>query len=186
MPTRNEKVAKQEHPPIKAVVSERVKNETSTKPPIPELLPAVSKSQPKPVPIAKPTEKPQTAEQSISSILSDMDTKIAAIPSSIQSKIAHSLSSPADHDEQKQSVLLSSVSKEASNFQMSLITAALDDCLTTFRNELHSDVQNLHLELLRQFEIQRLEMEYVIRESIKDGVRKGVEEVVEQIGKMSG
>ncbi|RIB08302.1 WD40-repeat-containing domain protein [Gigaspora rosea] len=65
---------------------------------------------------------------------------------------------------EKADSLLSSPSLNAAmemttDFQLQVIRNAVDECLQEFRTSLRNDVQNMHLELLRQFHIQKTEME---------------------------
>ncbi|RHZ57116.1 hypothetical protein Glove_393g13 [Diversispora epigaea] len=47
----------------------------------------------------------------------------------------------------------------ATNFQLQVIGNVVDECLQEFRISLRNDIQNMHLELLRQFHLQKTEME---------------------------
>ncbi|CAG8491492.1 13010_t:CDS:10 [Funneliformis caledonium] len=47
----------------------------------------------------------------------------------------------------------------ATNFQLQVIGSVVDECLQDFRISLRNDIQNMHLELLRQFHIQKMELE---------------------------
>ena len=40
------------------------------------------------------------------------------------------------------------------DFSKTMMSSIIDDCLSEFRTELKSDIQNMHLELLKQFELQ--------------------------------
>ena len=40
--------------------------------------------------------------------------------------------------------------------QTQLLKKLIEDCLQSFRIEIHSEIQNMHLELLREFEEQRV------------------------------
>ncbi|CAI2167989.1 13691_t:CDS:2 [Funneliformis geosporum] len=44
----------------------------------------------------------------------------------------------------------------ATNFQLQVIGSVVDECLQDFRISLRNDIQNMHLELLRQFHIQKV------------------------------
>lgn len=44
----------------------------------------------------------------------------------------------------------------ATNFQLQVIGNVVDECLQEFRISLRNDIQNMHLELLRQFHIQKV------------------------------
>ncbi|KAI9143039.1 hypothetical protein BKA69DRAFT_1064020 [Paraphysoderma sedebokerense] len=48
-------------------------------------------------------------------------------------------------------------------FQLQLLENVVDDCLSGFRASVRNDVQNMHLELLRQFQIQKAELEAMFR-----------------------
>ncbi|KAI8049920.1 WD40-repeat-containing domain protein [Syncephalis plumigaleata] len=50
-----------------------------------------------------------------------------------------------------------------SAFQLRVVEGVIEDCLQDFREEIRADLQNLHLELLRQFHIQRNEIETLVR-----------------------
>jgi len=41
-------------------------------------------------------------------------------------------------------------------FQIELVRNILDESLQSFRYQIHMDIQNMHLELLRQFQIQKV------------------------------
>ena len=41
-------------------------------------------------------------------------------------------------------------------FQTELIQSIVDDSLQSFRTQIHQDIQNLHLEMLRQFQYQQV------------------------------
>jgi hypothetical protein len=60
---------------------------------------------------------------------------------------------------------------QQSQFSMSLLQSILDDALSSFRSDLRRDVHNMHLELLRQFEIQRGEMASLVHRVVSDAVR---------------
>ncbi|CAG8480806.1 6828_t:CDS:2 [Acaulospora colombiana] len=48
----------------------------------------------------------------------------------------------------------------ATNFQLQVIGNVIDECLQEFRISLRNDIQNMHLELLRQFHIQKVRTYY--------------------------
>jgi hypothetical protein len=50
----------------------------------------------------------------------------------------------------------------ATNFQLQVIGSVVDECLQDFRISLRNDIQNMHLELLRQFHIQKVFLFYFI------------------------
>jgi protein NEDD1 len=51
---------------------------------------------------------------------------------------------------------LPDVPAKQSDFQMQLVKNTIDDSLEAFRFSIHRDVQNMHVELLRQFQIQKV------------------------------
>ncbi|KAI9216252.1 WD40-repeat-containing domain protein [Blastocladiella britannica] len=59
-------------------------------------------------------------------------------------------------------------------FTQAVVSAAIEDALAGLRDQMHADVQNLHLEVLRQFDDQREEMAALVREVA--GVRAIVDE----------
>ncbi|KAJ3292156.1 Protein nedd1 [Borealophlyctis nickersoniae] len=54
--------------------------------------------------------------------------------------------------------------QEPSSFQYQILQNVVEECLQEFRVQLRNDVQNMHLELLRQFQIQRNEMEELFKQ----------------------
>ena len=51
---------------------------------------------------------------------------------------------------------VSSLTIQDSAFQTEFVKGVIDDCLDEFRSSVHRDVQNMHLEMIRQFEIQKV------------------------------
>ncbi|RKO92109.1 WD40-repeat-containing domain protein [Blyttiomyces helicus] len=47
-------------------------------------------------------------------------------------------------------------SSSAPSFNYTLLRNVVDDCLVDFKEQIHADVRNMHLELLRQFHIQKV------------------------------
>ncbi|KAF8944302.1 Protein nedd1 [Haplosporangium gracile] len=51
-----------------------------------------------------------------------------------------------------------------SSFQSKILESVIDGCLMEFRAGIRNDIQNMHLELLRQFQIQKMEIEGLLKE----------------------
>lgn len=51
-----------------------------------------------------------------------------------------------------------------SSFQSKVLESVIDGCLMEFRAGIRNDIQNMHLELLRQFQIQKMEIEGLLKE----------------------
>lgn len=47
---------------------------------------------------------------------------------------------------------------EESSFQMGLLQTMVEDIMQKYQSEIRADIQNVHLEVLRQFQIQKTEM----------------------------
>jgi protein NEDD1 len=58
---------------------------------------------------------------------------------------------PVEHQHQQQGV-------GATGFALQLVQRGLEESLGAVQRAIHEEVQNLHLELLRQFHIQQMEM----------------------------
>jgi len=52
--------------------------------------------------------------------------------------------------------------QEGSSFTLQLFQRALEETLASFRKSLHEDMRNLHIEVLRQFHMQEMEMSSVL------------------------
>ena len=52
----------------------------------------------------------------------------------------------------------------SSSFQSKVLESVIDGCLMEFRAGIRNDIQNMHLELLRQFQIQKMEIEGLLKE----------------------
>lgn len=50
------------------------------------------------------------------------------------------------------------------SFSSKVLENVIEGCLMEFRTGIRNDIQNMHLELLRQFQIQKLEIEALLRE----------------------
>ncbi|KND02365.1 uncharacterized protein SPPG_02835 [Spizellomyces punctatus DAOM BR117] len=54
--------------------------------------------------------------------------------------------------------------RQPSTFQYQVLQNVVNDCLEEFRSQLRADVQNMHLDILRQFWIQKSEIEDLVRQ----------------------
>ncbi|KAL7749098.1 hypothetical protein RI367_005503 [Sorochytrium milnesiophthora] len=66
------------------------------------------------------------------------------------------------------------LSAQPSAFSTQLLENLIDDAMQSFRESVRNDIQNVHLELLRQFEIQKLDLREMFAEYLK------VKEVMEE------
>ncbi|KAG0274631.1 Protein nedd1 [Linnemannia exigua] len=57
-----------------------------------------------------------------------------------------------------------SSSSASSSFQSKILEGVIDGCLMEFRALIRNDIQNMHLELLRQFQIQKMEIEGLLKQ----------------------
>ena len=73
----------------------------------------------------------------------------------------------------------------ASSFSSKILEGVIEGCLMDFRAGIRSDIQNMHLELLRQFQIQKMEIEGLLKEytDLKD-VREENERLIEENRKL--
>jgi protein NEDD1 len=69
------------------------------------------------------------------------------------------------------------VAHQAPDMLLHLLSSALDDALLNMRESLHADVQNMHLEMLRQFEIQRQQLEASMQRQLNSVVGELVDEI---------
>lgn len=93
----------------------------------------------------------QTVESSTASMTSETIKKPAPQLQSI-TQTGHSSGSSTEYTSPPQSV------HQAVQFQQQLLQGVISDSLASFREEVLGQVQNLHLELLRQFQIQQMEI----------------------------
>eukprot|EP00041_Stephanoeca_diplocostata_P033567 m.1113911 g.1113911 ORF g.1113911 m.1113911 type:complete len:100 (-) comp24363_c0_seq56:1618-1917(-) len=42
------------------------------------------------------------------------------------------------------------------------VRVVVDECLASFRRDVHRDIHNMHIDLIRQFQIQKNEMEHLL------------------------
>jgi hypothetical protein len=50
----------------------------------------------------------------------------------------------------------SGLTEDVIDYQTKILENVIEDCLSSFRNELRDDIRNMHLEILRQFQIQKV------------------------------
>ena len=60
-----------------------------------------------------------------------------------------------------------SESNNGGGFALSLVETALDERLRVLKQSIHEDIQNVHLELLRQFHLQQIEMSELVNKLFK-------------------
>jgi hypothetical protein len=53
---------------------------------------------------------------------------------------------------------------------MDVVTTALDNALTSFRAQIQQDIQNMHVDMLRAFELQKRELMDVVQQSMHQAV----------------
>lgn len=127
-----------------------------------------SSSQPSSQPVMKP---PSTEPGAISSI--PLQGSVESIPFKETPKINLATDNRKGQSLQEPDSLYSNVIKPANNqtvthttsttensvqFQRQLLQSVVEECLESFRQSVHQDIQNLHLELLRQFQAQQNEL----------------------------
>jgi protein NEDD1 len=78
-----------------------------------------------------------------------------------------------------------SSSISSSSFPTKILEGVIEGCLMDFRAGIRSDIQNMHLELLRQFQIQKMEIEGLLQHytDLKD-VREENERLLEENRKL--
>ncbi|GMG99279.1 hypothetical protein Nepgr_001119 [Nepenthes gracilis] len=94
----------------------------------------------------------ETREELLSSLLSRSDALPAADPrilSFINEAITHRPKPSSQSDTQQQG---------SSSFTLQLFQRTLEETLASFQRSIHEDVRNLHIEILRQFHMQEVEM----------------------------
>jgi hypothetical protein len=69
-------------------------------------------------------------------------------------------------------------------FSLDVLASVLDDCLATLRRDLGQDILNVHVELLRQFEVQKQELQWMIRDAMQEAVIHVAESVSQVAGPM--
>ncbi|KAI7821908.1 hypothetical protein BC939DRAFT_454881 [Gamsiella multidivaricata] len=63
---------------------------------------------------------------------------------------------------------LPSTSISSTSLQSKVLESVVDGCLMEFRAMVRNDLQNMHLEILRQFQIQKIEMETLLKKYTED------------------
>ncbi|XP_071732797.1 protein NEDD1-like isoform X3 [Rutidosis leptorrhynchoides] len=92
----------------------------------------------------------ETKEEHVSSFSSKNETLVVAesgIPSSMNGMDAQSHKTPLQPN-----------SQQGSSFSLQLFQGTLDEALGSFQKSIHEDVKNLHIEVLRQFHMQEMQM----------------------------
>ncbi|PWA39679.1 WD40 repeat-containing protein [Artemisia annua] len=79
-------------------------------------------------------------------------------------------------DTQPQRTPLQPNSQQGSSFSLQLFQGTLDEALSSFQKSIHEDVRNLHIEVLRQFHLQEIEMSNAIS-SILDTQAELIQEI---------
>nr|GEW00040.1 protein NEDD1 [Tanacetum cinerariifolium] len=79
-------------------------------------------------------------------------------------------------DTQPQRTPLQPNSQQGSSFSLQLFQGTLDEALGSFQKSIHEDVRNLHIEVLRQFHLQEIEMSNAIS-SILDTQAELIQEI---------
>lgn len=92
----------------------------------------------------------ETREELLNSRLSRSDTSMAA-----ESGLAQSANGPSTLQQRPSQAELQ---QGTSSFTLQLFQHALGETLASFQKSIHEDVRNLHIEMLRQFHMQEMEM----------------------------
>eukprot|EP00126_Sphaerothecum_destruens_P000173 Sdes_comp10210_c0_seq1m1830 len=73
------------------------------------------------------------------------------------------------------------IGSNTDSFQMSHLKGIVEDCLDDFRSNVHRDIQNIHIEMLRQFEIQKVEFREMLKfYSVNEALVKELELLKEE------
>lgn len=75
------------------------------------------------------------------------------------------------------STVVPTMSAQSSDILISLLSSTMDDAIMTLREQLHGDVQNMHLEMIRQFATQQQILEETIERMVGPVIRELVKEV---------
>ncbi|GAB4849216.1 hypothetical protein Ancab_004027 [Ancistrocladus abbreviatus] len=111
----------------------------------------------------------ETREEVLNGLLSRSDTSSAGdsgLPSPTKGKLLQQLKPSSESDMQQGS----------SSFTLQLFQRTLEETLTSFQKSIHEDVRNLHIEVLRQFHMQEMEMSTIMN-SILDNQAELMKEV---------
>ncbi|KAL3645314.1 hypothetical protein CASFOL_010494 [Castilleja foliolosa] len=108
-------------------------------------------------PVASPKSKKtgaETREELLSSLLSKPETTFA---------IGTSVLTTNGGDTQLQKAPLQSDTPQGNSFTLQLFQRTLEETLGSFQKSIHEDMRNLHIEILRQFHMQEMEMSGVMK-----------------------
>ncbi|XP_022765088.1 protein NEDD1 isoform X2 [Durio zibethinus] len=109
----------------------------------------------------------ETREELLNSLLSRSDS-LAAVESGILPAMNGGTSQPHKAPQQDP--------QQGSNFTLQLFQRTLEETLDSFQKSIHGDMRNLHIEILRQFHMQEMEMSRVMS-SILENQAELMEEV---------
>ncbi|KAL8159878.1 hypothetical protein V2J09_001415 [Rumex salicifolius] len=100
----------------------------------------------------------ETREELLNSLLSRMDTSSAN-----ETGVLPSINGTLPHPQRT-----STQTDTHSSFTLQLFQRTLEETLASFQNTMHEDVRNLHIEILRQFHMQEMEMSTVLNTVLKN------------------
>ncbi|XWS65932.1 hypothetical protein CRYUN_Cryun05aG0156300 [Craigia yunnanensis] len=101
----------------------------------------------------------ETREELLSSLLSRSDS-LAAVESGILPAMNGGTLQPHKAPQPD--------SQQGSNFTLQLFQRTLEETLDSFQKSIHGDMRNLHIEILRQFHMQEMEMSRVMSSILKN------------------
>ncbi|PSS33349.1 hypothetical protein CEY00_Acc03737 [Actinidia chinensis var. chinensis] len=107
--------------------------------------------------VGSPTTKKtgaETREELLNSLLSRLDTSSATEPASLPS-MNGGVSQPQRISSQPDT-------QQGTTFTLQLFQRTLEETLSSFQKSIHEDMRNLHIEILRQFHMQEMEMSSVM------------------------
>ncbi|KAF9903229.1 Protein nedd1 [Linnemannia zychae] len=105
----------------------------------------------------------QVGLSSDNSGINDVGSHISMANNAILPKRATSASSPT-LAMSLDAPLKSDAASSSSSLQSKILEGVVDGCLMEFRALIRNDIQNMHLELLRQFQIQKMEIEGLLKQ----------------------
>ncbi|KAG0373468.1 Protein nedd1 [Mortierella sp. AD032] len=104
------------------------------------------------------------ASRTNNSILSKPATSTSASTLGLPSISPSSSALAMSLDPPSESEVAALPSSASSSFQSKILEGVIDGCLMEFRALIRNDIQNMHLELLRQFQIQKMEIERLLEQ----------------------
>lgn len=124
---------------------------------------AYNRNNPSPINTPRDTSAKSSVESTVFTLNRNIEEEVAAnnnakLKDSVMSKVKES-----------------TASKPGSTFTLDVLSSVLDECLTDFRTQIHDEIQNMHLDMLRQFEIQKHQVADLIRAEIRASVDIAVE-----------